>query len=342
MARQGRRTFAYGDAVGILGRAATAGKKEGEGPLKDEFDVIWPDDLLGQKSWEFGECEMLRRTVELCTKKAGIPLSGVDALFAGDLNNQIIASGFAGRQLGTPFFGLYGACSTFCEGLVIASGLVSGGFLGRAVCAASSHFCTAERQFRTPLELGTQRPPQAQWTATAAGAVALVNDRNTPLHVTYGTISRVVDRRITDANHMGAAMAPAAADTIKAHFEDTAIDFEGLDLVATGDLGYIGREILIELLEDSGIRVPQGKLIDCGASLFAQEQDTHAGGSGCGCIASVSSGWIMNRMEAGELHNVLLVGTGAMLSPVSSQQGESIPGVAYAVRIESRGGAKRG
>lgn len=338
MPKLGKRTFAYGDNVGIIGRASTAGKKEGEGPLADQFDVLWDDDLLGQKSWEFAESEMLLRTIQLCAKKAGVPVENMDAVFAGDLNNQIIASGFCGRQLGTPFFGLYGACSTYCEGILLGAALISSGYLNRAVCAASSHFCTAERQFRSPLELGNQRPPQAQWTATAAGAVALANNRETPLHVTYGTIARVIDRFITDANHMGAAMAPAAADTIKAHFSDLGVGFDDLDLVVTGDLGTIGRELLIELLEQSGIRVPQDKLIDCGASLFYPEQDTHAGGSGCGCIASVSSGWIMNRMQNGELNNVLLVGTGAMLSTVSSQQGESIPGVAYGVRIENRGG----
>ena len=300
--------------------------------------MLWDDDLLGQKSWEFAESEMLLRTIGLSAKKAGIPVENMDAVFAGDLNNQIIASGFCGRQLGTPFFGLYGACSTFCEGMLLGAALISSGYLNRAVCAASSHFCTAERQFRSPLELGNQRPPQAQWTATAAGAVTLTAGRELPLRVTYGTISRVVDRCVTDANHMGAAMAPAAADTIKAHFSDLNIGFDDLDLIATGDLGMIGRELLIELLEQSGIHVPEGKLIDCGAELFDPAQDTHAGGSGCGCIASVASGWIMNRMMNGELKNVLLVGTGAMLSTVSSQQGESIPGVAYGVRIENRGG----
>lgn len=338
MPKQGKRTFAYGDGVGIIGRASTAGKKEGAGPLADQFDVLWPDDLLGQKSWEFAESEMLLRTIQLCAKKAGVPVESMDAVFAGDLNNQIIASGFCGRQLGTPFFGLYGACSTFCEGMLLGAALISSGYLNRAICAASSHFCTAERQFRNPLELGNQRPPQAQWTATAAGAVALANAKDAPMRVTYGTVSRVIDRFITDANHMGAAMAPAAADTIKAHFSDLNITFEDVDLVATGDLGSIGRELLIELLEQSGVRVPQEKLIDCGDCLFDPSQDTHAGGSGCGCIASVSSGWIMNRMQAGELKNVLLVGTGAMMSTVSSQQGESIPSVAYAVRIEAKGG----
>ena len=338
MPKLGKRTFSYGDGVSIVGRASTAGKKEGAGPLADQFDVLWDDDLLGQKSWEFAESEMLLRTIQLSAKKAGIPVENMDAVFTGDLNNQIIASSFCGRQLGTPFFGLYGACSTYCEGMLLGAALISSGYLNRAICAASSHFCTAERQFRSPLELGNQRPPQAQWTATAAGAVTLAAGKDSPLRVTYGTIARVVDRCITDANHMGAAMAPAAADTIKAHFSDLDTGFDDIDLVVTGDLGVIGRELLIVLLEQSGIRVPKEKLIDCGASLFYPEQDTHAGGSGCGCIAAVASGWIMNRMQQGELNNVLLVGTGAMLSTVSSQQGESIPGVAYGVRIENKGG----
>lgn len=338
MPKAGKRTFVYGDDIGVIGRAATAGNKEADGPLAAHFDVIWTDDLLGQKSWEFAESEMLLRTIHLCGKKAGISIENIDAVFAGDLNNQIIASGFCARQLNAPFFGLYGACSTFCEGMLLAAALIDGGYLNRAICAASSHFCTAERQFRAPLELGNQRPPQAQWTVTAAGAAALARDKNAPICVTHGTVAKVIDRCITDANHMGAAMAPAAADTIKAHFSDLNIGFDDIDLVATGDLGVIGRELLIELLEQSGIRVPEEKLIDCGASIFDPSQDTHAGGSGCGCIASAASGWIMNRMEAGEWGNVLLVGTGAMLSTVSTQQGESIPSVAYAVRLQRRGG----
>ena len=262
----GRQTFALACPPSVAGWGSVTGSKEGQGPLGDCFGLVSEDSYFGEKTWEKAESAMQRLAVSQALEMAGQPTGSLDALFGGDLNNQCIATGYAARSLNVPFFGLYGACSTMAESTALAALLLDGGFGEWAGAVASSHFCTAERQFRSPLELGTQRPPQAQWTATAAGAVALVNDRNTPLHVTYGTISRVVDRRITDANHMGAAMAPAAADTIKAHFEDTAIDFEGLDLVATGDLGYIGREILIELLEDSGIRVPQGKLIDCGAS----------------------------------------------------------------------------
>lgn len=333
MERKGRTLF-YGDSVGICGRAATAGVKEGEGPLGKEFDVIWTEDLLGQQSWEFGESEMLKRTVELCAKKAEWEMESVNALFSGDLNDQIIASGFCGRQLGIPFFGIYGACSSFCEGMLLGASMIAGGAMERVICAASSHFCTAERQFRYPLELGTQRPMQAQWTATAAGAAALTNMESTAVKVTHGTIARVVDRQVHDANHMGAAMAPACADTILAHFRDTQTDFSDLDLVMTGDLGRIGRSILMDLLKQEGISVPDDKLEDCGASLFSQDQDIHSGGSGCGCVASVSMGWLLNRMQRGEVKKVLLVGTGAMLSPTSMQQGESIPCVAYAVRLQ--------
>ncbi|MBR6891165.1 MAG: stage V sporulation protein AD, partial [Clostridia bacterium] len=203
-----------------------------------------------------------------------------------------------------------------------------------AACVASSHFCTAERQFRFPLELGTQRPPQASRTATACGCALLASQGNAPLRVTAGTVGRIIDLNITDANHMGAAMAPAVFDCLSAHLSDTGRTAEDFDLIATGDLGWIGRDLLLELCAAAGVGMPPDKLIDCGASLFYQEQDTHAGGSGCGCVASVSCGWLMKRLERGELKRVLIVGSGAMFSPTSSQQAQSVPGIAYAACVE--------
>ena len=333
MSRAGEQTFLYDHPPAILSHASIVGPKEGRGPLADWFDTILEDDILGQKSWELAEMEMVRRCAKGAMNQAKLADEDVQAMLGGDLNNQIIASSFAARTLGIPFIGLYGACSTFVQALVMGSALISGGFLGNALCVASSHFCTAERQFRFPLELGTQRPPQASRTATACGAAVLSSDEG-DLRVTSGTIGRVIDLNITDANHMGAAMAPAVFDTIAAHLSDAGRPTEDFDLIATGDLGWIGRDLLLALADAAGVDLPPEKLIDCGASLYSREQDTHAGGSGCGCVASVSCGWLMKRMEAGELNRLLLVGSGAMLSPTSSQQGQSVPGIAYAACIE--------
>lgn len=338
MGRMGKRTFVYEHRPAIRGWASIAGPKEGQGPLGHTFDAVSEDDLWGQPSWEKGESEMLRQCVEKCLEKSGVALSSVQAVLCGDLLNQIISSSFAARALGAPFLGLYGACSTMIEALLIGGALVDGGYLSNAVCAASSHFSTAERQYRFPLEMGCQRPPSSQWTVTASGSMLLDGeDRDSLAVLTHGTMGRVVDYQITDANHMGAAMAPAVADTIQGHFSDMGREMRDYDLIATGDLGHIGRELLIELLTRRGIAVDQERLIDCGDSIFSKAQnDVNAGGSGCGCVASVLCGWLMRRMEEGELHRMLLVGSGALMSTTSSQQGESIPGIAHAVVIERR------
>lgn len=334
MSRLGKRTIGYDAPVFVKSHACMAGHKESEGPLGATFDVIIEDDLLGQKSWELAESEMLRRTVELCLQKESMNADEVHALLAGDLNAQIMSAGFAARELRIPFLGLYGACSTMIEALLVGAEMVAAGSAGNAVCAASSHFCTAERQFRSPLELGTQRPLSAQWTATAAGAMLLEGGTGTGTRLTHGTMGRVIDLKVKDANQMGAAMAPAVCDTICGHFEDTGRDFSAYDLIVTGDLGAIGLDILKELLTQRGVIVNEASLMDCGASMYAPEQDAHAGGSGCGCIASVLSGMIAKKLRRGELRRVLAVGSGALLSAVSTQQGETIPAIAYAVALE--------
>lgn len=336
MSRAGQQTFLYDRPPAVLAHTSVAGPKEGDGPLSEWFDTVLEDDLLSQKSWELAEMEMVRRCVLDALNRAQLPSDAVQAMLGGDLNNQIIASSFAARTLGMPFIGLYGACSTFVQALVIGAALISGGYLENAVCTASSHFCTAERQFRFPLELGTQRPPQASRTATACGCALLSAQGDAPLRVTAGTVGRIIDLNITDANHMGAAMAPAVFDCLSAHLSDTGRTAEDFDLIATGDLGWIGRDLLLELCSAAGVGMPPDKLIDCGASLFYQEQDTHAGGSGCGCVASVSCGWLMKRLERGELNRVLIVGSGAMFSPTSSQQAQSVPGIAYAACVERK------
>ena len=335
MSRAGVQTFIYDRPPAIAAHTSIVGPKEGDGPLARWFDTVLEDDLLGQKSWELAESEMVRRCAQGALDAANLSPGAIQAMLGGDLNNQIIATSFAARTLGVPFLGLYGACSTFVQALALGSALVSAGSLDSALCAASSHFCTAERQFRFPLELGTQRPPQASWTATACGcAVLLPEGAAHGPRVTAGTVGRVIDLEISDANHMGAAMAPAVFDTLSAHLEDTRRTADDFDLIVTGDLGWIGRNLLLKLCARAGLDMPSGKLVDCGASLYCQEQDAHAGGSGCGCVASVSCGWIMKRIERGELRRVLLSGSGAMLSPTSSQQGQSIPGFSYAVCIE--------
>lgn len=335
MPKLGRQTLEFSTRPAIRGWASVVGPKEGQGPLGWCFDRVLDDDLMGQDSWELAESLMLQQALELSMEKAGTLPTSVDCMLCGDLLNQLISSALAARAIGAPFLGLYGACSTMIESTLLGSALVDAGFLTRCACGASSHFCTAERQFRFPLELGCQRPPSAQWTATAAGAVVLdAGKEPAAAHVTHGTLGRVVDYQITDANHMGAAMAPAVADTIQAHLEDTGRKDADYDRIITGDLGCIGRNLLSELLKRRGIKVQPEKLVDCGASLFDEIQDAHAGGSGCGCIASVLCGLFLRRVQEGAFRRILVVGSGALLSTTSSQQGESIPGIAYAVAIE--------
>ena len=261
-------------------------------------------------------------------------------LLSGDLLNQIISAGFAARSLQIPFYGLYGACSTMSESLSLGAMLADGGYADKLICATCSHFCTAERQFRAPLELGNQRTPTAQWTVTASGAVMLCSGeaaRRTRIHLTHTTCGKVIDLGVKDQNNMGAAMAPAACDTIAAHFKDMGRSFADYDLIVTGDLGILGRKLLIELLKQEGIDVLPEKLFDCGCEIFHLQQDTHCGGSGCGCAASMLCAHILPRIAKGELRRVLFMATGALLSPTSSMQGESIPGVAHAVVLEHGG-----
>ncbi len=328
-------TIQFKNRPAIMSAAATVGPKEGKGPLAGCFDDILPDDLLGCDTWEQAESEMMRRTIMRCIEKAGLCPEQVEIMMAGDLLNQIAASGFCARAMGRPFVGLYGACSTMIEALLLGAALVDGGYRENAVCSASSHFCTAERQFRFPVELGNQRPPSAQWTATAAGAVLIsARPAGAMARITCGTFGVVTDYKIKDANHMGAAMAPAVAGTLCAHLTDTRRTAEDYDLVVTGDLGLIGRKILLELLRERGVRVREEALFDCGANLYSPEQDAHAGGSGCGCIASVLCGKFLPDLKRGAIKRALVLGSGAMLSPTTTMQGESIPSISYAVALE--------
>ena len=330
------RTLVFRRGVWVRSHAASVGPKESEGPLAQWFDVCHSEDLLGCASWELAESALLRECAERCMEKGGVARGGLGVMLSGDLLNQLMVSGFAARDMGEPFLGLYGACSTFTEGVLLGAALVDGGYRPNALAAASSHFCTAERQFRYPLEMGTQRPPSAHWTCTAAGAVLLDGEKpavpsGTPCRVESATLGRVVDYQVDDANHMGAAMAPAAFDTLQAHLSNTGRSLDDFDAVVTGDLGWIGRELLLEMARKAGLCPKEQRFIDCGASMFYKEQDPHAGGSGAGCVASAACGWILPRLESGEWKKALVIGTGAMLSTASTQQKQTIPCVAYGV-----------
>lgn len=334
--RAGKQTVVFANPPVIIAAASVVGPKEGEGPLADYMDVVLEDDLIGEKSFEKAETQIFLQAARLALSKADITPRDVDYLLGGDLLNQIITANFAARDLGIPFFGLYGACSTITESLSLAAMLIDGGYAERILCVAASHFSTAERQYRYPLEQGTQRPPSAQWTVTGAGAVLLSRAGAGP-RITMATTGKVVDYGIKDANNMGAAMAPAAADTFQVHFIDTGRNPGDYDKIVTGDLAAYGRELTIELLEKYGYHIGD-RYIDCGCEIFDREkQDVHAGGSGCGCAAVVLGGYLMSQLQSRQARRLLMAATGALLSTTSSMQGESIPGIAHAIVIESEG-----
>lgn len=329
----GEQTVQLQEPPVIAAGAAVVGKKEGEGPLSERFDAISRDSYFGQKSWEKAESTMLRQCFELACDKAGIAPSELQYILAGDLLDQCTGSSFAVRDSNVPFFGLYGACSTMGESLSLGAMLIDGGFADMVCAMTSSHFCSAERQFRLPLEYGGQRTPTAQWTVTGAGALILKRGGSGPC-VTHVTTGRIVDAGITDANNMGAAMAPAACDTLMAHFKDTGRIPDYYDAVITGDLGNFGHKLLVELMRDEGCEF-SNIFTDCGMLIFnCKEQDVHSGGSGCGCAAGVFAGHILKCMQEGVWKRVLFAPTGALMSPTSSMQGESIPGICHAVAVE--------
>lgn len=330
--RIGFSTMRYENAPCIISGAAIVGPTEGEGPLGKYFDIVLEDDLWGEKSWEKAESKMFEEAVKLTLEKANKKSEDIQLMLGGDLLNQIISANFAARTLRIPFLGLFGACSTMAESLLVGSALVDGGYANEAICATCSHFSTAERQFRFPLELGSQKSPTAQRTVTGAGASLLSRNGDGP-RVKYGTVGTVIDLGIKDAGNMGAAMAPAAVHTITAHLRDLDRTPDEYDLIVTGDLGALGSDIVRDMIKEQGITLGSN-YTDCGCEIFSKEQDTHCGGSGCGCSASVLNTFILKRMREGVLKKVMFVATGALLSPTSSQQGESIPGVAHALTIE--------
>ena len=344
--KQGKQTIKFESRPCLTGYGNVVGEKEGQGPLGKYFDVVLEDDMFGEKSWERAESKMLKKAMDKALSRSGIEAENVDAMLSGDLLNQLMSSSFTARDLHVPVLGLYGACSTMTESLLLGSILIDGGFARNVLVGASSHFCTAERQFRMPVEHGNQRPPSAQWTTTGAGAVVISapdEDRlcnrlqgRPLLRAESATIGKVIDPGIKDANQMGAAMVPAAVDTLLNHLEDAGRDLDYYDLVATGDLGFIGKDIMKDLLADAGLGREKiaSRYDDCGAMIFDKGQDVDAGGSGCGCSAVVFTAYLMRRMEEGKIRRLLLMSTGALLSTISPLQGESIPGIAHAISLE--------
>ena len=331
--RIGPRTVKFTNPPNMMAAFSVAGKKENEGPYGACFDMTFDDEHWGEKTYEQAERKLFLRAVESVIERAALKPDDISYLYGGDLLNQIIAAGFAAREVGIPFIGLYGACSTMAESLMVGSMAVDGGFAQYTVCATSSHFATAERQFRSPLELGTPKTPTAQNTASASGAVLLTSNRGRYPAVTHATTGRVIDMGITDVNNMGAAMAPAAIETILCHLEETGRGDDYYDVIATGDLGTFGTSLFHKLASDAGhdfSTVHQ----DCGVMIYGGDEKMHCGGSGCGCGASMLCGHYYKELEQERISRLLFVATGALHSPTSFLQGESIPSIAHAISIE--------
>ena len=330
--QRGRQSFLLSKKPVITVWASVVGKKESQGPLADSFDLCCQDAYFGQKTWEQAEKHLQQMTLEILAQKADIRLQDFSLVYSGDLLNQCIGSSFSLNRTGIPHLGLYGACSTMAQSLLLAAMTVDGGYRDGVVALTSSHFASSERQYRFPLGYGGQRTPTAQWTVTGAGA-ALVCSQGTGPVIDCCTIGTVTELGIKDAGNMGAAMAPAALSTIRAHFQDMRRSCQDFDLIVTGDLGQHGKEMLLELARKEGMELG-GKLADCGTMVFdLHKQDVHSGGSGCGCSAITLCGHLLNQLKNGKYKRILFCGTGALLSPVSTQQGLPIPGICHAISI---------
>lgn len=328
----GDQTIIFNNKPKIISNYSVVGEKEGNGPFKDYFHYILEDDLFGEKSFEHAERKILEFAISNAIKEAKLTINDIDLIVGGDLLNQIISTSFAARHFDRPFLGIYGACSTMAESLAVGATFVDGEYFNNVVCASGTHFSTAERQYRFPLELGNQRPPTSQWTVTGAGSSVLSLHDNGH-SITKATLGKVTDYGIKDVNNMGAAMAPAAMSTLISHFKDTKTTPDDYDLIITGDLGKLGSEILMDLMEHNGWKLGKN-YNDCGQMIFSDEQKTYQGGSGCGCSATVLNSFILKKMNEGVFNNVLFAATGALLSTLSSQQGDSVPGICHAVVIE--------
>ena len=317
----------------VISGYSIVGPKEGKGPFGKMFDYVMKSDFFGEKTYEKSERKMLEQAIFGATDKAMLKAKDVDMLISGDLLNQIITSSYSARAFDITYLGLFAACSTMALSLAVGACFVNSGYFTNVACATSSHFSTAERQFRFPLELGTQKPPSSQWTCTAAGCSVISSEGEGP-YIESVTFGKVMDFGIKDVNNMGAAMAPAAMETMLAVFRDTKTKPENYDLIITGDLGKLGSEILLDLMEKKGYKLGIN-YSDCGQMMFYYDQKVLMGGSGCGCSAAIFNSYILNKLKAGELKKVLFIATGALLSTTSTQQGESIPGIAHAIVMRS-------
>lgn len=329
----GKQSAKFDKDIFIIETASTVGNKEGEGPLKDYFDVVLEDALFKEDSWEKAETKIVYTNMQLVLSKANLKPEDIDYIYAGDLLNQSCASSFAVREMKRPFFGIFGACSTFGEGMSLGAINIESGIGKKILVGASSHFCAAEKQFRFPLGLGTQRPPTSTWTVTGAGALIL-SDTGRIIKITGITTGKIVDLGIKDANNMGSAMAPAAADVIINNFRDFNIQPSYYDMIYTGDLGYLGRDLTIELVKQAGYDI-SNNYTDCGIEIFDKDaQGTACGGSGCACSGTTFSGMIYDKLKKGELNRILFIPTGALMNTTTVQQGESVAGIAHGVMIE--------
>lgn len=332
--RLGRQTVQLQTPPSVLAWANIGGKMEGQGPLAHYFDEIDEDSFFGEKTWEKAESTMQKKVLKRALERSKLSPGEIDYVLAGDLLNQCIGSAFGLRDFHIPFYGLYGACSTMGEALALAAMLIDGGFADHAAAMTSSHFCTAERQYRMPVPYGSQRTPTAQWTATAAGCTILSAEGPGP-YITHVTCGRIVDKGITDANNMGAAMAPAAYQSLSAFFRETNTRPQDYDHIFTGDLGELGHSIVVDFFSQDGIDISPNYL-DCGMLLYDRKaQDMHAGASGCGCAASVLNGYILHHLREKTWNRILFAPTGALLSPVSSCQGESIPSICHVLCLSN-------
>lgn len=330
--KRGRQSYVFENKPVIVGWSSVAGKKESQGPLGKLFDITMQDSYFGQKTWELAEKRMQQLALQELLQKKELKHSDIDLVLSGDLLNQCISSSFTLRNSGIPHIGLYGACSTMAESLLLGSMIVSAGFCENVIAMTSSHFASSERQYRFPLGYGGQRTPTAQWTVTGAGSVLLSNGGKGP-KIESCTIGTITDMGIKDANDMGCAMAPAALSTISAHFHDMGTSADDYDLIVTGDLGQLGKDVLLTLAQRTGLNIG-GKLTDCGTLVFDNlKQDVHSGGSGCGCSAVTLCSYFLPKLAAGKLKRILFCGTGALLSPTSAMQGLPIPGVCHAISI---------
>lgn len=333
--RIGNYTLRLQRPLSIIGYAAVGSRKEAQGPLGQYFDYINDDSSFGEKTWEKAESALQKCAVNKAIKKAGITPGDIDMMFAGDLLNQCIGSTYGARQMGIPYMGLYGACSTMAESLILAALITESGMASRCLAATSSHFCSAERQFRFPLEYGGVRTPSAQWTVTGAGA-CITALQSGPPYIHEVTIGTIEDYGITDINNMGAAMAPAACSTLTHYFHDSGKSPDDFDLILSGDLGMVGSELLHQLMDEAKLSITD-RHKDCGLLIYDRlRQDVHSGGSGCGCSASVLCAYILPQLQDGRLNDVLFLATGAMMSPTSVQQGESIPGIAHLLHLSHK------